>query len=128
MQKEPMSRASKTVSRLIVPSLFFAAFFAIMAFSSVLTGVKLSAGATAITILINLYYRNAIATRLMGIVFLLGSFYFLLALADDYFDGEAVASNFIELSIIAASICMSVLMAMGPKFRNAQLSQIVANP
>ena len=124
MQKELMKNSSKTVSRLIVPSIFFSLFFAIMAYSSVLGGVKLAAVATVISILTNLYYRNTIAARMLGVVFFLSSCYFALALADDFFDGETDASNYFDLALIIVSAVMSVLMISWHKASNKPTEQI----
>lgn len=110
-----MDRSTKAVSRLIVPSIFFSILFGALAISSVLPSVNLAAGATAIAILTNLYYRNRLAIRLLGITFFLASCYFALALAGDCFNGEANARNYFDLALIIASAILSVLMIMGPK-------------
>ena len=96
-----------------MPSVVFTGFFATHAIASNMTLVNIIAGSIAVLIIVNLFLQNIILSRILGVVFLIGSFYFMLALLDDVIDGEATIGYLFGFFMILFSIAMSVLLIIG---------------
>ena len=103
----------KKIFRLYLPSLVFAGVFATYAIVSNMTLVNIIAGSVALLIIVNLFIQNILLSRIIGTIFLLGSFYMTLALLDDIVDGEATIEYLFGFFMILLSIAMSVLLIIG---------------
>jgi len=103
----------KLLMLLWLPTIFYLAILFTPTFFSPFTAVNLIAGVVLLLLIANLVFRNIIISKILGIVFLLGSLYFLLALLDDVFDGEASIGYLFGGFIILFSIAMSVLLMVG---------------
>ncbi|MDP3437599.1 MAG: hypothetical protein Q8S04_10170 [Bacteroidales bacterium] len=103
----------KLIMLLWLPSIFYIVIFFTHTFFSPFLAVNLIAGGVLLLLIANLVFRNIIISKILGIVFLLGSLYFLLALLDDVFDGEASIGYLFGGFIILFSIAMSVLLMVG---------------
>jgi len=69
-----------------------------------------------------IFLQNIVISRILGIIFLLGSLYMSLALFDDIIDGEATLKGgyWVGLVLIVISIIMSILLIVGYKKSNLQ--------
>jgi hypothetical protein len=103
----------KKIFRLYLPSVVFTGVFATYAIASNMTIVNIIAGSIALLIISNLFLKNVIISRILGTIFLLGSFYMMLALLDDIVDGEATIEYLFGFFMILFSIAMSVLLIIG---------------
>jgi len=103
----------KKIFRLYLPSVVFAGVFATYAIVSSMTLVNIIAGSIALLIIVNLFIQNILLSRILGTIFLLGSFYMILALLDDIVDGEATIEYLFGFFMILFSIAMSVLLIIG---------------
>lgn len=103
----------KKIFRLYLPSVVFAGVFASFAIVSNMTLVNIIAGSVALLIIVNLFIQNILLSRILGTIFLLGSFYMILALLDDIVDGEATIEYLFGFFMILLSIAMSVLLIIG---------------
>ncbi|EKE05585.1 MAG: hypothetical protein ACD_19C00201G0001, partial [uncultured bacterium] len=103
----------KKIFRFYLPSVVFTGVFATYAIASNMTLVNIIAGSIALLIIANLFLKNVILSRILGTIFLLGSFYMMLALFDDIVDGEATIEYLFGFFIILFSIAMSVLLIIG---------------
>ncbi len=87
--------------------------------------VNIIAGSIVLLIISNLFLKNVIISRIFGIIFLLGSFYMMLALLDDIVDGEAIIEYLLGFFMILFSIAMSVLLIIGyNKKRNIEIIKL----
>ncbi|MBP1631475.1 MAG: hypothetical protein H6Q15_2368 [Bacteroidetes bacterium] len=103
----------KKIFRLYIPSTVFIVVFATYAIASNMTIVNIIAGSVALLIFANLFLKNVLINRILGTIFLLGSFYMILALLDDIVDGEATIEYLFGFFMILLSIAMSVLLIIG---------------
>jgi len=103
----------KKFFRLYLPSVVFIGILATSAIASNMTLVNILAGSIALLIIANLLLKNVILSRILGTIFLLGSFYMVLALLDDIRDGEATIEYLFGFFMILFSIAMSVLLIIG---------------
>jgi len=103
----------KKIFRLYLPSAVFTGVFATYAIASNMTLVNIIAGSIALLIIANLFLKNIIISRILGTIFLLGSFYMMLALLDDIIDGEATIKYLFGFFMILFSIALSVLLIIG---------------
>ena len=103
----------KKIFRLYLPSVVFIGVFATYAIASNMTLVNIIAGSIALLIIANLFLQNVLLSRILGTLFLLGSFYLILALLDDIIDGEATIEYLFGFFMILFSIAMSVLLILG---------------
>ncbi len=103
----------KKIFRLYLPSVVFAGVFATYAILSNMTLVNIIAGSIALLVIVNLFIQNLLLSRILGTIFLLGSFYMILALLDDIADGEATIEYLFGFFMILFSIAMSVLLIIG---------------
>jgi len=103
----------KKIFRLYLPSVVFTGVFATYAIASNMTIVNIIAGSIALLIISNLFLKNVIISRILGTIFLLGSFYMMLALLDDIVDGEATIEYLFGFFMILFSIAMSLLLIIG---------------
>ncbi|MDD4491638.1 MAG: hypothetical protein PHV09_03835 [Bacteroidales bacterium] len=103
----------KKIFRLYLPSVVFAGVFATYAIVSNMTLVNIIAGSIALLIIVNLFIQSLLLSRILGTIFLLGSFYMILALLDDIADGEATIEYLFGFLMILFSIAMSVLLIIG---------------
>ena len=103
----------KKFFRLYLPSVIFTGVFATYAIASNMTLVNIIAGSIALLIIVNLFIQNLLISRILGTIFLLGSFYMILALLDDIMDGEATIEYLFGFFMILFSITMSVLLIIG---------------
>lgn len=99
--------------RLYLPLVVFAGVFATYAIASNIISVNIIAGGVALLILSNLLLQNVLFNRILGTIFLLVSFFMLLALFDDIVDGEATIEYLFGFIMILFSITMSVLLIIG---------------
>jgi len=106
----------------ILPSLFFIVCVVLyigngrgLTFNIIFTGIGL-------LFLGNVFLQNIIISRILGIIFLLGSLYLTLALFDDIVDGEATLKGgyWVGLLLIVISIIMSILLIVGYKKSDLQ--------
>ena len=100
------------ILRLILPSIFFFVISALYLGARPLA-VNLIAGCFALLFLGNIFWQNIIVSRILGVIFLLGSMYLVLAWLDDVVDGEATKGYIFGLFLILFSISMSVLLIWG---------------
>ncbi len=115
----------KKIFRLYLPSVVFTGVFASYAIASNMTLVNIIAGSIALLIISNLFLKNVIISRILGTIFLLGSFYMMLALLDDIVDGEATIEYLFGFFMILFSIAMSVLLIIGyNKKRNIEIIEL----
>ena len=103
----------KKIFRLYLPSVVFAGVFATYAIVSNMTLVNIIAGSIALLIIVNLFIQSLLLSRILGTIFLLDSFYMILALLDDIADGEATIEYLFGFLMILFSIAMSVLLIIG---------------
>jgi len=103
----------RKIFRLYLPSAVFIVVFATYAIASNMTLVNIIAGSIALLIIANLFLKNVLINRILGTIFLLGSFYMVLALLDDIIDGEATIGYLFGFFMILFSIAMSVLLIIG---------------
>ena len=103
----------KKFFRLYLPSVVFIGILATSAIASNMTLVNILAGSIALLIIANLLLKNVILSRILGTIFLLGSFYMVSALLDDIRDGEATIEYLFGFFMILFSIAMSVLLIIG---------------
>lgn len=103
----------KKLFRLYLPSVLFIGFFATQAVTSNLTMVNLLAGIIVLLLIVNLFFQNILISRILGVIFLLGSLYMVLALLDDVIDGEATIGYLLGLLMILCSIALSGLLIVG---------------
>lgn len=102
----------KRILRQILPSIFFILCIAGYIGEVRDLAVNLTAVGFALLLLGNIFLQNKIISRIMGVVFLLGSCYLWLALMSD------IAKNpdpryLVGVFIILFSIAMSVLLILG---------------
>jgi len=102
----------KLILRQYVPSAFFVILLVCGMIGSPLP-VKLICSGIALLIAANLYFRNNVISGITGTVFLLISCYMILAMLDDFVDGEATKSYIFGLALILFCLPMSVLMIWG---------------
>lgn len=115
----------KKIFRLYLPSVVFTSVFATHAIASNMILVNIIAGSIVLLIISNLFLKNVIISRIFGIIFLLGSFYMMLALLDDIVDGEAIIEYLLGFFMILFSIAMSVLLIIGyNKKRNIEIIKL----
>lgn len=115
----------KKIFRLYLPSVVFTGVFATYAIASNMTLVNIIAGSIALLIISNLFLKNVIISRILGTIFLLGSFYMMLALLDDIVDGEATIEYLFGFFMILFSIAMSILLIIGyNKKRNIEIIEL----
>jgi len=103
----------KKIFRLYLPSVVFFGVFATYAIASNMPLINIIAGSIALVIIVNLFLKNVILSRILGTIFLLGSFYMMLALLDDIIDGEATIEYLFGFFMILFSIAMSGLLIIG---------------
>lgn len=105
------------ILRQILPSLFF--IVCVVLYIGKGRGLTINMIFTGIGLLFlgNVFLQNIIISRILGIIFLLGSLYMTLALFDDIFDGEATLKGgyWVGLLLIVISIIMSILLVVGYK-------------
>lgn len=105
------------ILRQILPSLFF--IVCVVLYIGKGRGLTINMIFTGIGLLFlgNVFLQNIIISRILGIIFLLGSLYMTLALFDDIFDGEATLKGgyWVGLLLIVISIIMSILLIVGYK-------------
>jgi hypothetical protein len=106
----------------ILPSLFF--IVCVVLYIGNGRGLPINIIFTGIGLLFlgNVFLQNIIISRILGIIFLLGSLYMTLALFDDIVDGEATLKGgyWVLLLLIVISIIMSILLIVGYKKSNLQ--------
>jgi hypothetical protein len=100
------------ILRQILPSVFFIAIFTLAAFQSNAFVGNFIGAIIALLLLCNLFLQNKIISRSFGVVFLLVSCYFLLALFDDIADREAtlIGGYWVGLVLFLFSLAMSILL------------------
>lgn len=110
---------SNSILRHYLPSVFFIALFTIAVFQSEVIIGSIVAAAVPLILLANLFVQNKIVSRVLGIIFLLVSAYFLLALSDDIIDGEAAffGGYWVGFVLFASGLVMSVLLIVNYKRR-----------
>ncbi len=103
----------KKIFRLYLPSLAFVGVFVTYAIASNMTLVNIVAVIIALIIIANLFLKNVLISRILGTIFLLGSFYMMLALIDDIVDRRATIEYLYGFFMILFSIAMSLLLIIG---------------
>jgi hypothetical protein len=116
MNLKPLSRDQVSRDRILkqlLPSVFFFILFLSDAiFSKGLWSILIDVG-IALLFLGNVLLSSKILSRILGIPFLLGSCYMLLAIYDDYIDGEATMGYLFGLFLFLTSVAMSILLIFG---------------
>ncbi|MDL2322637.1 hypothetical protein LJC52_01475 [Bacteroidales bacterium OttesenSCG-928-A17] len=97
----------------ILPSVFFALMFAYGAFSSTLWVYQCIFGGLSLAILGNIFFQNRIINYIFGALFFFASCYMLLAIWDDYVDGEATKGYIFGVFFFVFTMIMSVLYGRG---------------
>ncbi len=113
----------KKIFRLYLPSVVFFGFFATHALASSMPLINIIAGSIVLLIIVNLFLQNILLSRILGTIFLIGSFYMILALLDDIIDGEATIGYLFGFFMILFSIAMSVLLIIG--YNKQQQEEII---
>jgi len=105
------------IFRHYLPSIFFIVIFTLTAFQSGILIGNFIGAMIALLLLWNLFLQNKIISRILGIIFLLISCYFLLALFDDIADGEATFAGgyWVGLILFLSSLAMSILLILSYK-------------
>ena len=101
------------ILRQILPSVFFIVCIALYVSEVRGLTINLIAVGFALLFLGNMFFQNIIISRIMGVVFLLGSCYLTLALFSDIVNGKATLGYLVGLFLILVSIAMSVLLILG---------------
>ena len=117
------------ILRQIVPSVFFILLFSFFAFVPEGLTMNIVAGIFALLLLGNIFLQNKIVNRILGIVFLLGSVFFIIAINDNVFDRgftfankESALGYFVWLFLLLISFVMSALLIWG--YNKEQLKEI----
>jgi len=103
----------KRILRQILPSIFFILCIAGYIGEVRDLAVNLIAVGFALLLLGNIFLQNKIISRIMGVVFLLGSCYLWLALMSDVAKGKATLGYVGGAFLILFSIAMSALLILG---------------
>ena len=106
------------ILRLILPSVFFIVCIALYVGEVRGSTINLIAVGFALLFLGNLFFQNIIISRIMGVLFLLGSCYLTLALFSDAVNGKATLGYLVGLFLVLFSIAMSVLLILGYEKKN----------
>ena len=101
------------ILRQILPSVFFIVCIALYVGEVRDFTINLIAVGFALLFLGNIFFQNIIISRIMGVIFLLGSCYLTLALLSDVANGKATLGYVAGLFLILFSIAMSVLLIIG---------------
>jgi hypothetical protein len=101
--------------RQILPSLFFFVCVVLYIGSERSLIVNMVFSGIGLLILVNVFLRNSVLSRVLGFVFLMGSLFMSLALFDDIIDKEAMLKEgyWVGLLLIIISIIMSILLILG---------------
>jgi hypothetical protein len=113
------------ILRHYLPSIFFIVISTMAVFqSSVLIGSLIGA-IIALLLLCNLFLQNKIISRIFGVIFLLTSCYFLLALFSDIAKDKATLAGgyWVGLVLFLFSLAMSILLILSFE-KKKQLSEI----
>lgn len=104
------------VIRQVLPSVFFI----LCSLIYILDGYRvrslfanLITGGIILLLVGNIILQNKILSRILGVLFLLLSFYMLLAVWDDFVDGEASSGYWVYTLIFLFGLVMSILLIWG---------------
>ena len=112
------------IFRHFLPSFFFIVIFTLAAFQSGILIGNFIGAIIALLLLWNLFLQNKVISRILGIIFLLISCYFLLALFDDIAKGKATLAGgyWVGLVLFLSCFSMSILLILSYK-KERQLSE-----
>jgi len=107
--------------RLILPSIFFIVCIIGYLYGSTpfVTIINLIAAGIALLLLGNIFLQNKIISRILGIIFLLGSCFMLFALYSDVVNGKATLGYLIGLFLVLSGFVMSILLILSYKKKMA---------
>jgi len=105
------------ILRQVLPSVFFIVCIVGYLYGSTpfITIVNLIAVGVALLLLGNIFLQNRIAGQIFGVIFLLGSCFFTLALLSDVFNGKATLGYLAGAFLVLFSLAMSILLILGYK-------------
>ena len=103
----------KRFLRQILPSVFFIVCIALYVGEVRGLTINLIVAGFALVLLGNIFLQNIIICRILGIIFLFVSCYFLLALFSDFVNGKATMGYLVGVFLVLVSISMSVLLTLG---------------
>ena len=103
----------KFILRLLLPSAFFVVLLVLGAFGSPFWGVHLVTGTLILLILVNVFIKNIILSRVMGAVFLIGTGFMWLALLSDVINGKATLGYLVGVLLLLLSMFMAVSLVIG---------------
>ncbi|HRE50404.1 MAG TPA: hypothetical protein PK339_03220 [Flavitalea sp.] len=107
------------VLRQVLPSVFFITCIALYLIGIKSLAVNCIAIGIALLILGNIFWQNMLISRIFGAIFLLGSFFMLLAISSDFANGKAASGYWVGVLLLLLSIAMSVLLMLGYEKKNA---------
>ena len=96
----------------ILPSVFFIVVFALYMGELRPLPLNLIAVGFMLLILVNVFLYNKIISLILGIIFLLGSCYMMLALFSDVINGKAALGYIVMFFLVLISIGMSALLML----------------
>jgi len=104
---------SSKIWRLILPSMFFIAIAVVYVLEFPILSRYMIVGSIVLPILVNLFLQNIIISRVLGVIFLLGSYYMMLAVISDVVNRKASFGYIFGALIILFSVAMAALLIVG---------------
>ena len=111
------------ILRQILPSVFFIVCTALYVGAVRGLTINLIAAGFGLLFLSNIFLQNIVLSRVLGVIFLLGSCFFMLALFSDVVNGKATLGYLVGVFLVLFSFAMSFLLILGYE-KKKQLSEI----
>ena len=108
------------VLRQILPSVFFIFIFVFLSFYWRIVPIT---GTIIALLIVHLILQNNIMGRILGVIFILGTLFMLVALLDDIIKGNATLGYIFGIFLVLLSFIMSVLLILGYKKNNKNSNQ-----
>ena len=101
------------ILRQILPSVFFIVCTALCVGTGRGLAINLIAAGFVLLFLSNIFLQNIVLSRILGVIFLLGSCYFMLAMLSDVVNGKATLGYLVGVFFVLFSSAMSFLLIWG---------------
>ena len=111
MNWESLNR--ERILRQILPSVFFIVCTALYVGAVRGLTINLIAAGFGLLFLSNIFLQNIVLSRVLGVIFLLGSCFFMLALFSDVVNGKATLGYLVGVFLVLFSFVMSFLLILG---------------
>ena len=105
---------------LLLPSVYFIGLLLLWIGEASLGDASLSyiiflciAGAFSLLVLVNIFLNNKLISKIVGGIVLFVSCYMMLALWDDFIDGEATKGYWVGVALFGFTITMAILYMIG---------------